>query len=75
MPVKITKIAGGKYRVSTPGGTKAKHTTKKKAMAQERLLNAMEHNPEFKKRMEARKKKMQKEMGMSKGTKSKRILS
>jgi len=42
MPVTITK-ADGSYRVSTPHGTKAKHTTKKKAEAQKRLLNAVEH--------------------------------
>jgi len=41
MPVKIKKIDG--YRVSTPGGVKAKHTTKAKAKKQERLLNAVEH--------------------------------
>lgn len=43
MPVKIRKTPGGKYRVSTPNGTKAKGTTKEKAEAQERLLNAVEH--------------------------------
>jgi hypothetical protein len=42
MPVTVEKVNGG-FRVSTPHGTKAKHTTKKKAMAQERLLNAVEH--------------------------------
>jgi len=42
MPVKITKT-GNKYKVSTPGGTKAKGTTKKKAEAQKRLLNAVKH--------------------------------
>jgi len=41
MPERITKVDG--YRVSTPGGVKAKHTTKKKAMAQARLLRAVEH--------------------------------
>ena len=41
MPVKVRKING--YRVSTPGGTKAKHTTKKKAEAQRRLLQGIEH--------------------------------
>jgi len=41
MPVKIKKVDG--YRVSTPHGVRAKSTTKKKAEAQERLLNAMEH--------------------------------
>ena len=43
MPVKITKTSKGKYRVSTPKGTHAKGTTKKKAEAQKRLLNAVEH--------------------------------
>ena len=41
MPVRITKVDG--FRVSTPGGVKAKSTTKKKAKAQKRLLNAVEH--------------------------------
>lgn len=45
MPVKIRKTKKGKggYSVSTPGGTKAKSTTKAKAMAQARLLNAIDH--------------------------------
>lgn len=42
MPVKTKKVKGG-YRVSTPGGVKAKHTTKAKAKRQTRLLNAVEH--------------------------------
>ena len=42
MPVKVTKSGSG-YRVSTPGGVKAKHTTKANAESQERLLNAVEH--------------------------------
>lgn len=42
MPVTIKKT-DGKYRVSTPHGVKAKGTTKAKAEAQERLLNAVEH--------------------------------
>ena len=41
MPVKVKKVDG--YRVSTPKGVKAKKTTKKKAMAQKKLLNAVEH--------------------------------
>jgi len=41
MPVKVTKTDG--YSVRTPGGVKAKKTTKKKAEAQKRLLNAVEH--------------------------------
>jgi len=42
MPVSIKNV-GGKYRVSTPHGVKAKHTTKAKAEKQKRLLNAVEH--------------------------------
>ena len=41
MPVKVKKVDG--YRVSTPSGVKAKNTTKGKAEAQKRLLNAVEH--------------------------------
>lgn len=43
MPVKITKTKNGKYKVSTPNGTHAKGTTKAKAKAQQRLLNAVDH--------------------------------
>lgn len=43
MPVRIRKLKGGKVRVSTPGGVKAKSTTLKKAKKQKRLLNAIEH--------------------------------
>lgn len=42
MPVSIKKT-DGKFQVRTPGGVKAKGTTKKKAKAQERLLNAIDH--------------------------------
>lgn len=42
MPVRITKVKGN-YSVKTPGGVKAKHTTKAKAESQKRLLNAVEH--------------------------------
>ena len=41
-PVKITKT-DGEYKVTTPHGVKSKGTTKAKAKAQERLLNAVEH--------------------------------
>jgi len=43
MPVKIEKLPGDEVRMSTPGGVKAKHTSFQKAMAQKRLLNAVEH--------------------------------
>lgn len=42
MPATIRKVKGG-YRVSTPGGVKAKQTTKAKAMRQARLLRGIEH--------------------------------
>lgn len=41
MPVKIKKVDG--YQVSTPGGVKAKRTTRKKAEAQARLLRAVDY--------------------------------
>jgi hypothetical protein len=44
MPVKVTKNKGGTYKVTTPGGVKSKGTSKAKAEAQERLLNAVEHS-------------------------------
>ncbi len=53
MPVKIKKNKGGGFRVSTPNGVKSKNTTKTKAKKQERLLNAIEHNPDFRKRIMA----------------------
>lgn len=49
MPVKIIK-KGDRYTVKTPGGVKAKGTTKTKAKAQKRLLNAIEHEWKPKKR-------------------------
>jgi len=45
MPVRIRRIKGSKLvKVSTPSGTKAKRTTRAKAEAQKRLLNAVEHS-------------------------------
>ena len=43
MPVKVRKVEGGKVRVSTPSGVKAKATSPAKARRQARLLNAVEH--------------------------------
>ena len=40
MPVRIRKLKGGKVRVSTPGGVKAKSTTLRKAKAQKRIIEA-----------------------------------
>ena len=56
MPYKIRKNKKG-YSVTSPHGTKAKHTTKKKAEAQKRLLQAIEHNPDFKPRKRKKGKK------------------
>jgi len=50
MPVKIKK-KGSQYQVSTPSMIHAKGTTKDKAKAQMRLLNAIEHNPDFRNKM------------------------
>lgn len=54
MPVKIRKLKSGKVQVRTPGGIKSKGTSMKNAKAQERLLNAVEHNPEFREKMRNR---------------------
>jgi hypothetical protein len=56
MPVTKKKLPSGKVKVTTPGGVKSKGTTPAKAAAQERLLNAIEHNPDFipKKKKKAR---------------------
>ena len=42
MPEKISKVKGG-YQVKGPHGVHAKKTTKKKAEAQVRLLQGVEH--------------------------------
>lgn len=43
MPYKESKTKSGKYRVASPNRVHAKGTTKAKADAQMRLLNAVEH--------------------------------
>jgi deoxyribose-phosphate aldolase len=43
MPAKVTMNAKGGYTVKTPNGVHAKNTTKQKAEAQKRLLNAIDH--------------------------------
>ena len=42
MPTKVTK-KGSKYQVKTPNTVHAKGTTKAKAEAQKRLLDAIDH--------------------------------
>ena len=43
MPYRMSKTKGGKYKVTSPHGTKSKGTTKKKAEAQIRLLRGVKH--------------------------------
>ena len=43
MPAKVSKNRDGSYRVKTPNRVHAKRTTKQKAQAQQRLLNAIDH--------------------------------
>lgn len=47
MPATVRKKPGGRFQVRTPGGVKSKGTTFRKAKAQQRLLNAIEHDPNF----------------------------
>lgn len=60
MPVKIKKVNG--YRVSTPGGVKAKRTTRAKAKRQARLLRGVERGwkPTGKKAQDIRKRRKRK---------------
>ena len=46
MPYRITKV-NGKYRVTSPHGTKSKGSTEANAKKQVRLLQAIKHNPTF----------------------------
>ena len=48
MPVKIVPLGNGKYKVVTPNGVHSKGTTLEKAKRQRNLLNAVEHNPDWK---------------------------
>jgi len=51
VPYKISRTIGG-FRVvnTTTGKVHAEHTSRAKAQAQVRLLNAVEHNPKFRPR-------------------------
>lgn len=48
MPYKITPLGSGRFKVTSPHGTKSKNTSLKNAKAQVRFLEAKEHNPKFK---------------------------
>jgi hypothetical protein len=54
MPYNKTKLKGGKVRVTSPSGVRAKATTPAKADAQLRLLRGIEHNPEFRDKLRKR---------------------
>lgn len=43
MPAKVKKNKNGSFSVRTPNAVHAKGTTKAKAVAQQRLLNAIDH--------------------------------
>lgn len=51
MPYKTRKLKNGKVRVTGPGGVHSKGSTPSNAKKQVRLLNAVEHNPEFRKKL------------------------
>lgn len=55
MPAHKIALPGGGYAVKTPHMTHAKHTSKENAEKQVRLLNAIEHDPDFE--MKLRKKR------------------
>ena len=57
MPTKITKVGGNRYQVSTPSNVHAKGTTLRKAKAQARLLNAVEHGWKPTKRKKRKRRK------------------
>ena len=59
MPATVRK-KDGKFEVRTPSGVKAKGTTLRKAKAQQRLLNAIDNNPDFTPRGSRKKKKKKK---------------
>jgi hypothetical protein len=56
MPARKIALPKGGYMVRTPSAVHAKHTSKKNAEAQVRLLNAVEHNPDFKMKLRRKKK-------------------
>jgi len=50
MPAKMIKIGSGKFKVTTPAGTKSKATTIRKATKQVKLLRAVDNGWKPKKR-------------------------
>jgi len=56
MPAKVIKLPSGGYQVRTPNAVHARNTSLKKAKAQQRLLNAIEYNPEIAEIMRSKRK-------------------
>lgn len=54
MPYTTKSVGKGKVKVTSPHGVKSKSTSPAKAKRQIRLLNAVEHNPEFREKLKAR---------------------
>jgi hypothetical protein len=54
MPYKIKSTGKGRVKVTSPHGVKAKSATPENARKQVRLLNAVEHNPEFREKLKNR---------------------
>jgi hypothetical protein len=50
MPVSITKNKNGSYKVSTPNGVHAKHTTLENALAQKKIIDAADAGHPFTKK-------------------------
>lgn len=53
MPYKVNKLKGGKVSVTSPHGVRAKSTTPAKAKRQVRLLQALEHNPDYRAKLKS----------------------
>lgn len=47
MPATVKAVGRGRFQVRTPNQVHARATTRSKAMAQQRLLNGIEHSPKF----------------------------
>lgn len=53
MPYNTTKNKDGSYKTTSPHGVKGYHMTAPNAAAQKKLLQGLEHNPEFAKHIKA----------------------
>lgn len=75
MPVRIRPLSNGKYRVSTPGGVKAKATSLRKAQVQKRIIESADKkitSSVSKKYTEASRKIASKRIAMGKAREARR---